>query len=84
MAEEKIVIFNLRKLSVETPKLRRSQDTMSILRRQLAKLSKNGKASIDPKISEKVWSRGVRMPAKKLKLKVTKMDDGSVKAELAG
>lgn len=84
MADEKIVVLNLRRRSVETPKLRRSQDTMSILRRQLAKLSKNGEAKIDPKVSEKVWSRGAKMPAKRLKLKVTHLEDGSVRAELAG
>jgi large subunit ribosomal protein L31e len=84
MTEEKIMVLNLRKKAVETPKTRRSQDTMSILKRRLAKLSKNGEVKIDPKISERIWSRGAKMPAKKLKLKIAHLEDGSVKVELAG
>lgn len=84
MAEEKVIIFNLRKDALKTPKWRRSGDAASILRRQLAKFSKTGKVKIDSKTNEKIWARGVKYPTMKLRIKVKKLDDGSVETELVG
>lgn len=39
---------------------------------------------LDPSISEKVWERSIKKIPSKIKLKVTKQDDGSVIAVLAG
>jgi len=83
MAEEKIMTFSLRKRAVETPKWRRSRDTMSILRRDLERLSKGKKVKIDSKVSEHVWSRGQKAPKMSLKLRIKKADDGSIEAKLA-
>lgn len=84
MAEEKIIILNLRKDSLKTPKWRRGKDIISILRRKVGKISRSEKVKIDPKINEKFWSRGPKNPEKKLKIKIRKNDDGSVNCELAG
>lgn len=84
MAEEKVMVFNLRQAALKTPKQRRSRDIISILRRGAAKFSKNGEVKIDPKISEKIWSRGRKNPQMKLKIKLRKLDNGSVETELVG
>ncbi len=84
MVEEKILILNLRKDLVKTPKWRRSKSIASLLRKRVAKFSKTGKVKIDAKISEQLWSRGIKSPPTHLKVKIKKLDDGSVEAQLAG
>lgn len=84
MAEEKVLVFNLRRDALKAPKWRRSKDVASLLRRRVMKFSKSGKVEIGNGISEAIWSRGSRSPPMRLRLKITKLDDGSVKAELVG
>ncbi len=84
MAEEKTLVINLRRDALKTPKHRRSRDAMSILRRRVAKFSKSGKVKIDPKTSERIWSRGAKNPHMRIRIKVRKLDDGSVETELVG
>lgn len=83
MAEEKILILNLRKDTLKAPRTRRSRDEILILKRKVAKFSKNGKVKISEKLSEKIWSRGGTNSVKKLKVKITKKDDGSASVDLA-
>jgi ribosomal protein L31E len=83
MAEEKVLVLNLRKESLKTPKWRRGKDIVSILRRRVARISKSENVRIDPKINELFWSRGPKMPEKILRVKIKKSDDGKVTAELA-
>lgn len=84
MAEEKVLVFNLRRDALKAPKWRRSKDVASLLRGRLMKFSKSGKVNIDSRISEAIWSRGSRSPLMRLRLRIRKLDDGSVKAELVG
>lgn len=83
MAEEKTVVFNLRKELLKNPKTRRSRDAIALLRRRAARLSGNGEVKIGKDVSEKIWSRGLEKPVMKLRLKVKRQDDGSVRLELA-
>lgn len=82
MAEDKILVFNLRKAALKTPKTRRSGDVLSILRRRAAKFSKNGKVKIDERTNLAIWARGRKSPKLSLRLKIKKLDDGSVETEL--
>ena len=84
MAEDKILVFNIRKDAIKTPKWRRSKDAMSILRRHVAKLSDNGKVKIDQATNMLMWRRGGKWPQLKFRLKIKKMDDGSVQTEYVG
>ncbi len=84
MAEEKTVVFNLRKDSTKTPKWKRSKGAVSVLRRRLAKFSRTGEVKLDGKISEAIWARGARKPQTRIRVRVKKLDDGSVEAQLAG
>ena len=82
MAEEKIITLNLRKQVLRTPLWKRSNATVKILREVLEKKTKIKKIKIDKNINEKIWSRSARNPETKLRIKVTKIDEESGKAEL--
>jgi large subunit ribosomal protein L31e len=82
MADEKIILLNLRKELVEYPKWKRSGRAMSIIRERVGKHAKSGKIKFDKKINEVVWSKGSSKPSFALRLKVTKMQDNSVKVTL--
>lgn len=84
MAEERTLTINLRRDALRAPKHRRSGDALAILRRRLSKLSKTGKVKIDMGTSERVWSRGTKNPHYRLRIRVRKLDDGSVETELVG
>jgi large subunit ribosomal protein L31e len=82
MVEEKIVTINLRKKIIEKARWKRSKTALRILREILKKQTKSEKIKIDKKLNEKIWSRSSERPLAKLRIKVTKLDDGSVKVEL--
>lgn len=81
MAEEKIITLNLRKILVEYPKWKRSSGYIRILRRIIEKRMKTNKIKIDKKLNEKIWRRGAKNPSFKVRVKIIKCEDGSVKVE---
>lgn len=82
MAEEKVLVVNIRKAALKTPKWRRSGDAASILRRQIAKATRSGSVSIGANLNAALWKRGAKSPRMRLRVKVSKSGDGSVRAEL--
>ena len=81
MAEEKIITINLRRKIVKVPRWRRSRDGIKILRKILERRVK-GKVSIDKKLNEEFWKRSSQKPPTKLRIKVSKVEEGKFKAEL--
>lgn len=82
MVEEKIVTINLRKKITEKARWKRSKSVLRILKEVLKKQTKSDEIKIDKKLNEKIWSRSSERPPTKLRIKLTKLDDGSVKVEL--
>jgi ribosomal protein L31E len=82
MAEEKIITLNLRKQVVKIPEWERSSKAVKILRDALQKKTKIKKIKIEKSVNEKIWSRSIKNPVTSLRIKVTKIDDESGKAEL--
>jgi ribosomal protein L31E len=82
MAEEKIITLNLRKQVVKIPAWERSSKAVKILRDALQKKTKIKKIKIEKSVNEKIWSRSIKNPVTSLRIKVTKIDDESGKAEL--
>jgi len=82
MAEEKIITLNLRKQVVKAPPWKRSNAAIKILRETLEKKTKIKKIKIEKNVNEKIWSRSIRNPQTKLRIKVTKIDEETGKAEL--
>jgi large subunit ribosomal protein L31e len=81
MAEEKIIIVNLKKKLLKTPKWRRSKEAMNILK-EILKKQRSEKIKIDKRINEKIWSKGIENPPAKLRLKIVRLDDKSIRVEL--
>lgn len=81
MAEEKIIIINIRKELKESPYWKRSSSASRIIRRILQKHTKK-EVKIDKSINEKVWEKSIQKPTVKLKIKITSIDDKTAKAEL--
>jgi len=82
MADEKIVVINLRKYMVKKPKWFRSSLAIKILREELEKKTKVKKIKLDKKLNEILWKKGIEKPVMKVKVKITKVDEKTVKAEL--
>ena len=81
MADEKIITINIRKELVETPKWRRNNAALRILKERLKKLTKGEKLTVGKSINEKVWSKSIQSPPTKFRIKLIKEEKG-FKAEL--
>jgi len=82
MAEEKILTINLRKNLIKSRKWEKAKDYLKVLRELLRRKFKTDKIKIDGKLNEKIWERSIENPPSKLKIRVIKSDDGTIKAEL--
>ena len=82
MVDEKILTINLKKRIVNGPKWRRSSYGMRIIRELVKKHSKVENVKIDKSLNEKIWSKSVQNPPTIFRLKILKVDDKTVKAEL--
>ncbi|HKZ45316.1 MAG TPA: 50S ribosomal protein L31e [archaeon] len=80
--EEKIITINIRKKVLESPKWRRSSHAAKILTDILKKRLKT-EVKLSKEINEKIWSRGMKNPVTKLRIKIMKVDEKTSKAELA-
>jgi ribosomal protein L31E len=78
MADEKIITINLRKEVLKAPRWSRGKRAVKVLKEFLAKQVKVEKIIIDKSISEKIWKE----EPNKLRIKLTKVDDKTFKAEL--
>lgn len=65
-------------------KYRRSEKAMSLLRKFVERHMKPTEMIIDPSVNEAIWSRGIRNPPRKIRVKMTKDGDGVVTVELVG
>jgi len=82
MVEEKILTINLRKKIVKTKKWKKAKNYSKVLRELLRRNFKTDKIKIDGKLNEKIWEKSIENPPSKLKIKTSKLDDGTIKAEL--
>ncbi|MEM2192207.1 MAG: 50S ribosomal protein L31e [Candidatus Hadarchaeales archaeon] len=82
MAEEKIYIIPLSKVK-KAPKYKRAKKAIGLVREFLARHTKEPEIKLDRSVTEKIWERGSKKPPTKIKVKVTKKDDGTVWVYLA-
>ncbi len=75
-AEERIIIVPLRKV-IDTPRTRRANKAIKIIRSHIAKHLKMDEENIwlDTPINEAVWARGRENPPNKLRVKTIKFKD---------
>ena len=73
--EERIITVNLRKRLIDRPSWRRTNDAVAILRGIIEKKVKT-EIVMDKRLNEKMWSRGIKNPQTKWRVKIVK--DGEV------
>lgn len=80
---ERLYNVPLRKEAAKAKRHERTKRAVSALRAFLARHMKSETVVLGPGINEKLWERGIKHPPHHIKVKATKDDDGTVRAELA-
>lgn len=62
---------------------RRAEKAMTVLRKFTERHMKPTEVVIDTAVNEYIWARGIRNPPRKIRVKMTKDDEGVVVVELA-
>lgn len=62
---------------------RRAEKAMTLLREFAERHMKPTEVVIDPSVNEHIWARGISNPPRKIRVKMTKDDEGVVVVELA-
>ncbi len=62
---------------------RRAEKAVTLLRKFVERHMKPTEVVIDPSVNERLWARGIRNPPRKIRVKMTKDDEGVVVVELA-
>lgn len=78
MAEERMIVLNLREDLVKAGRRKRGNRLVRILRESAQKNFKDQKIIVDKAVNDEVWKN---LPTR-LKLKLTKVDEKTVKVEL--
>ncbi|MDY6966324.1 MAG: 50S ribosomal protein L31e [Halobacteriota archaeon] len=82
MSEEQIYTIPLRRAK-SVPRWKRSNRAITEVRDYLSRHTKAEEIKLDPEISEKIWERGSEKPPSRIRVKVTKDEDGVLEAKLA-
>jgi large subunit ribosomal protein L31e len=64
-------------------KYRRAEKAIFVLKQFTKRHMKPTEILIDPRVNEVIWSRGIKNPPRKIRVKMTKDSDGVVTVELA-
>ncbi len=74
---ERIYTINLGKVLL-SPNNQRAKRAINMIRSFAAKHMKSENVKIEEEISHLVWERGIRHPPRKIRVKITKDDDGNI------
>ncbi len=77
-SEERIYTINLSKV-VLTPKRRRSERAINMIKEFAKKHMKAEISKIDEELNKMVWKKGIRKPPRSIRVKIVRESDGSVK-----
>jgi large subunit ribosomal protein L31e len=64
-------------------KYRRAEKAMFVLKQFTKRHMKPTEIIIDPSVNEAIWARGIKNPPRKIRVKMTKDNEGVVLVELA-
>ncbi|MHA1583519.1 MAG: 50S ribosomal protein L31e [Candidatus Baldrarchaeia archaeon] len=81
--EERIYVIPLAKKFIYTPRQKRAEKAIRVLKEFVERHMKPEKIIIDPEVNEKIWERGIQSPPRKIRVRVTKDKEGVVKVFLA-
>ena len=80
--EERIYTVPLGRAWV-VPRYRRAEKAVTVLRKFVQRHMKSSSIIIDTKVNEAIWSRGIENPPRKIRVKLSKDEDGAVTVTLA-
>ncbi|MHA1832645.1 MAG: 50S ribosomal protein L31e [Candidatus Baldrarchaeia archaeon] len=81
--EERIYVIPLAKKFIYTPRQKRAEKAVRVLKEFVERHMKPEKIIINPEVNEKIWERGIQSPPRKIRVRVTKDKEGVVKVFLA-
>lgn len=82
MVEERIFTINLRKKLIKTPRWKRSNKVVSLIREFIQRHMKSDKVKIGSLLNESIWKRSREKPPMKIRVRAKREVDGTVKVEL--
>lgn len=66
----------------EAPPYRRAKKAVTVIREFATRHMKANQVSIDSKVNELIWARGIRHPPRRITLEMERDEDGVVKVKL--
>ncbi|MHA2600876.1 MAG: 50S ribosomal protein L31e [Candidatus Thorarchaeota archaeon SMTZ1-83] len=81
--DERIYTVPLRKAYWTGSRLRRSNRAIRILREFVERHMKPEELLIQPEVNERIWSRGIQKPPRRIRIRATKNSDNLVRVYLA-
>lgn len=81
-AEERIYTIPLGR-AYTSPRYKRAEKAISILRRFVERHMKTSTVEIEPEVNEAIWSRGMERPPRRLRVRLLRDEDGKVRVALA-
>jgi len=81
-AVERIYTVPLAK-AIAVPRYRRAEKAITILREFVQRHMKPEAIIIDTTVNEAIWARGIKKPPRKIRVKLSKDDEGTVTVTLA-
>jgi large subunit ribosomal protein L31e len=81
-AEERIYTIPFGRAWV-VPRYKRAEKVITLLKKFVQRHMKPEKIVIDPSVNEAIWARGIKSPPRKIRVKLSKDDEGTVTVSLA-
>ncbi len=81
--DERIYTVPLRKAYWTGSRLRRSNKAVRVLRKFVERHMKPEELRIQPEVNERIWSRGIQKPPRRVRIRATKNSDNLVRVYLA-
>ncbi|MGQ4870323.1 MAG: 50S ribosomal protein L31e [Candidatus Thorarchaeota archaeon] len=83
IVDERIYTVPLRKAYWTGSRLRRAKRAVRILREFIERHMKPEEIHIQPEVNEKIWSRGIQKPPRRIRIRATKNSENLVRVYLA-
>lgn len=69
--------------ALAVPRYRRAEKAITLLRKFVQRHMKSEAIIIDTTVNEAIWARGIKRPPRKIRVKLSKDDEGTVTVTLA-
>jgi len=80
--DESVYVVSLRRV-YEVPRGKRAQAAIRAVREHVARHGKAANVKLTPRLSQFIWARGAEKPPRKIKVKVTRVDEETLEVDLA-